>query len=473
MLTRVNSLIFSQIFFFWIELGSSRNHDGIGASCWNQLMTPDSSSNASRHSSQVQTLSNLQLTPIERFWWAESVPGNTLSFFHKYLLEHEVDKQRIIEAMQYVAQRHPLPFCQITETSNGHYVWEVSCFEPSQLINSRSPEPHESAPKININREPGIRIWYTDNTIWFEYHHICADGLGALQLERDFFRRYAHDQPAVIDDQDDSEGNLDYWARLQHRSRTRITLRGALWRSSFGCLYAWRGFSDNVLPFPGAMPSRADPVAINFYSQRLTAPVTAALRQFVKKLGITLNDWILIQVALLIAERTPTRTVDQRVLRLVVPIDMRPAHGNPLTCANKMSFLYLDIPKSRVDASPAFFRWVSQRMQFLKKHMGLVVWRCLHFGPQRSVDLRAYLQCRENMMSCYVSNLGVVDDMPDLVKGFEATPALWRQDTPFALMAYTFRGQLHLTAGYDRARVDPMMAREFVEQLVEKLGVFE
>ena len=209
------------------------------------------------------------------------------------------------------------------------------------------------------------------------------------------------------------------------------------------------------------------------YSQRLTAPATREALQLVKKLRITLNDWILIQVALSIAERTPNRTRDNRVIRLVVPIDMRPAHGNPFTCVNKMSFLYLDIPQSRVDASPSFFRRVSKRMQLRKKHMGLVVWRCLQFGPQQTADMQPYLQCRENMMSCYVSNLGVVNGLPAFVEGFEATPTLRRQDTPFALMAYTFRDQLHLTAGYDRARVKRKMALGFVEQLVTKLGEVE
>ena len=365
-----------------------------------------------------------------------------------------------------------MPFCRITQTPNGQYVWQISNFKPSQLINSRSPEPHELAPNISIDREPGIRLWHTDNAIWFEYHHMCADGRGALQLERDFFKRYAHDQRAMTQHRNDSAGVLDYWARLRHRSRARVTFGGALWRSIFAWAYAWRGFHAIVLPFPGAMPSRADPVAMTVYSQRLTAPATRAARQLVKNLRITLNDWILIQVALAIAERTPYRTSDNRVIRLIVPIDMRPAHGNPLTCANKMSFLYVDIPQSRVDASPSFFRWVSRRMQFRKKHMGLVVWRCLQFGPQQTADMRTYLQCRENMMTCYVSNLGVVNGLPAFVEGFEATPTLRRKDTPFALMAYTFRDQLHVTAGYDRARVNQKMAHKFVEQLVAKLGVF-
>ena len=70
-------------------------------------MTPDTSSGSSRHAPPIRSLSNIRLTPIERLWRAEDVPGNTLSFFHKYLLDHEVDEQCLLDAIQYVAQRHP------------------------------------------------------------------------------------------------------------------------------------------------------------------------------------------------------------------------------------------------------------------------------------------------------------------------------------------------------------------------------
>jgi hypothetical protein len=436
-------------------------------------MTPDTSFRCSRDSPRVTSSANLALTPIERFWLAEDVPGSSLSFFHKYLLDDEVDGQRVFEAIHHVAQRHPLPFSRITKTPNGQYAWQFSPIQSRQLVNSRSPEPYDGTPQIRLEREPGIRLWYNNNAIWFEYHHMCADGRGALQLERDFFDRYADDQQPVVNHRNGPVSDLDCWALLRHRAKARITLSGGFWRSILAWSYLWRALNANVLPFPGATPPGSDHVAMEIYGQRLTKPATTEARRLVKTLRISLNDWILIHVALTIAERTPERTSDHRVIRLVVPIDMRPIHGNVLTCANKMSFVCLDVPQERVDASSSFVRWVSKRMQFLKKHMGLVVWRSIQFGPKQIADLRTYLQHRENMLSCYVSNLGVINGLPDFVQGFEATPTLRRHDTPLALMAYTFRGQLHLTAGYDRARVNQELGRGFVDQLVAKLGVAE
>jgi NRPS condensation-like uncharacterized protein len=429
-------------------------------------MTPDVSSTRTQYSPRVAASANLRLTSMERFWLAEDVPGNSLSFFHKYVLDDDIDEQHVLTALDVVARRHPLPFCQIVKEPNGQTIWQSSQIELRQLVNSQSPEPYERAPKIKLDREPGIRLWYDNNAIWFEYHHMCADGRGALQLERDFFSSYGH--PSQV-----AAGAVDDWVSLQKRSRARITLGGAIVRSTFGWWYLWRGLNANVLPFPDGSPQSDDRIVMNVYDQCLDESMTSAALRFAKTEGVSLNDAILMVVAAAIAERTSDVGGARQVIRLVVPIDMRLAHGNVTTCVNKMSFLYLDMPLRRVETSSSFVRWISKRMRFLKKHMGLVIWRSIQFGPRDVDDLRSYLQQRTNMLSCYVSNLGVIGGLPDFVQAFEATPTLRRDDTPLALMAYTFRGRLHLTAGYDRARVKPEDARRFVQRVATSLRSVE
>ncbi len=412
----------------------------------------------------------VELTPMERFWQAEDVPASCLSFFHRYQLDTEINESRLLDALRWTAWRHPLPFCQLRTNQANRDVLRTSSFALRSLINSQSPEPYHCCPKIRLQQEPGLRLWYSGDTVWFEYHHLCADGRGALQLERDFLLRYGneatHSEPAPeLSDQ-------ATWARLRQRGRARITWRGALIRCTWGWWYLWRGLHANVLPFPGSAPSSAMPIDLAIYNNSLSAAATLRAVSYARAEKVSLNDIVLAAAVMELAAgvpSSPSGSVKQSI-RMVIPIDMRPEHGDMTTCANRMSFLYLDVPKPRTSNSADLTAWISRRMRFLKKYMGLVVWRSIQFGPRNPERLRHYLSRGESMLSCYVSNLGVIDELPDFVRDFQATPTLRPNDTPLALMAYTFRQRLHLTAGFDLSRIKPPIAQRFVDRIVSRLG---
>ena len=285
-----------------------------------------------------------------------------------------------------------------------------------------------------------------------------------MTLEREFFARYAHGQleTSLVPTQ---RGSL---ASLSTRSRARITLRGGVLRIIFGPSYLWKGFNTDVLPFPDAIPAQGPGVVMGIESHALTPGATERVKARAKGLKVSLNDLVLAEMARLIALQNPPPIRGSRVLRLVVPVDMRIKHGRLSTCANKMSFVYLDVPLGRVTGSPAFARWISKRMKFLKRYMGMIVWRTIQFGPKQIAGLRAYLQRQAQLLTCYVSNLGVVSGFPTCVRSFEATPTL-RRDTPLALMVYTFRGRLQLTVGFDTRRVTRRHARACMLQVAGQL----
>ncbi len=407
----------------------------------------------------------LGLSPIERFWLAEDLPGNSLSFFHKYVLDEDVNKPRLLAAFARASIRHPLPFCEIHDDGGGKASWQASALKPAQRVRDRSPEPYESVPGINLEREPGIRLWYSNDTIWFEYHHACADGRGALQLERDFFADYADPSGSEVVSRRQAEERQASWASLRHRARTRITFAGGCLRLFTGWWYLWRGLGRAAMPFPGATPSTTDQVALETYSLCFTRDTTTAVREGVRSISMTVNDLFATLVFRAIAEGSAVARTSRAIIRLIMPIDMRPEHGDLDTCANKMSFLYMDARCRDVNGSASFARSVAKRMRFLKQYMGLIVWRTIQIGPRRLERMRRYLQGHEHMVSCCISNLGIIDGLPECVQAFEATPTLRRHDTPLAVMIYTFRGQLQLTAGYDRGRLAPSTAHAFLDHL--------
>ncbi len=365
-----------------------------------------------------------------------------------------------------IASRHAIPFCRIVGSQTEFPVWIDNNSKPvDSIVIAASPEPYENTPTIDIKHEAGLRLWYSGNTLWFQYHHQCADGRGALQLENDFLELVFAERRSE-DSISATQPTPTQFIAYRSRTRVRLTLLGAIVRSTLGWWYLWQGIHRRVIPFPSSKPSSSAPVAMKTLNRQLDVEATQECLNRSRRQRVSLNDIVLAAVFVWmhdVYKRHSQPTSD--VFRIVVPIDMRTPADRKMGCANKMSFLYLDMLSDSITNSAGFLRRISRRMRFLRKYMGLVVWRSIYFGPRQVERLRQFLRQQPVMLSCYVSNLGVIDRCSPHIVDFEATPTLRQMDTPLALMVYSFDGKLHLTAGFDSRRLDEPAVSKFLTEL--------
>lgn len=418
------------------------------------------------------------LTAFETYMCADNLPDYPMAFVIRLQFSGRLDRRAFVAATSQAVARHPLLGAR-TEGRRIERLHWVSAGDMSPVIHfGGEGEPLRfpgGRAAIDLRIETGLRIWVREGTdrvdIRFQFHHACCDGIGAFRFFDDLLGAYhAEVEPAAAGE---LLRSLDP-ASLRHRA----TFGPTAWRRLRRLPIEFWGVAVGSLTFFLRRPvtvaaPRTPQVDAERRSQVLEMPSVTfddaqglELKLAAKQAGVTVNDWLLRDLFLAVerwnAEHDPT--LARRVLRIMVPFNLREAKDDRMPAANIVGMVHID-RWMRLHADPRrLLRSLSWEMRSLKFFRFAVshsrICACIRAIPGLMERIVARsTRCRA---SATLSNLGLLfveSRLPrregKLVCGaltldaVEAAPPV-RRLSPIALAVLSYAGRLSLVMNYDR-----------------------
>jgi len=421
----------------------------------------------------------LRLTPFEEYMLLDNQPAYPMSCFVLLKLRGEFDVSIFESALRQTLEYHPLLTCAVTE-ANGRFYWQqTGAIPPVARAPLEADRRFPSAQGIDLFHEPALKVTVCNENIqlqeikltgqtniMFEVHHSACDAAGIVRFIEDIFCRYAR-QTGFADAQREAV-KPDGLARRGTFRLNRGEILQSLSKQFWGIFRAWTFLLNRVLPLTPKKPvdtqkPSADYPAILF--RTFTESETQNIRQRVRALGITLNDWLLCAAFFAMNNWREQHVAGEKKghLRLAVPTNLRTSEDALMPAANIVSMVFLDRKPKDIQRSESFYQGVHREMDHIKRcHLGwafihgLAVYRRL-FG-----NVRKMVHGDRCWSTATVSNLGRlfadvplpqrdghirVDDSLELI-GVEACPPV-RAWTPLGISAMTYADQMVINLHYD------------------------
>ncbi|HUG20778.1 MAG TPA: hypothetical protein VMM56_17445 [Planctomycetaceae bacterium] len=296
-----------------------------------------------------ETIFPLRLSDFEYYMYSVDTPQYPMAFFLKAVVTGELRRAEFEQSVRSACERHPLSRA-IVRRSLGRLRWVESEREKLPIDWSMEPGGPPLCPDhLNLNREPGIRIWVRPagerTEITFEFHHACCDGIGATQFIGDILAFYG---------QQTAEPDAEQ-PRLHDLSTELLFRRGEIFerskdqpkqkRSVVKVIHKFRrlvGRKTMLLAAPGEPPSHSIDRS-SFLTEILERSVFRGLRNLAKQTGTSLNDVLLREMFLTLRDWNVQHQalIESEWLRIGMPINMRPPKFDGLPSCNMVSFMFL------------------------------------------------------------------------------------------------------------------------------------
>jgi len=294
----------------------------------------------------------LPLTPFEYYYWCDDRPEYPTMYPVEIRFSGVLQRAPLERAFQAALARHPMLDSRIGQDPAGRPCWIGSEGRMPEIdwAPEGTPLTHPQGAYLALRTSPGLRIWgrYARDTsrLFFQVHHACCDGIGALRFIEDVMvfyhqgivgqERAAAPRPVEVD-------------LLRHRGDFPPVEGG--WRSVVRDWYvAARLWGQIVLQkpaplrVPAAQPDEAATAApfLSFETHALDPALVRRLRAKAGSQEMTMNDLLLRDMFLAIQEWNQRH--GQRGnpwLRINMPASMRERDDQALPAANLLGFSFL------------------------------------------------------------------------------------------------------------------------------------
>ncbi len=294
----------------------------------------------------------LVLTPFERYLISDDRPEYPMTALFEFELRGQVQEQLLEESLAAALVRHPLLTARISSVGR-RLVWVENTSSPPRIrwLDEKTPLEFPGQQEfLDLRREPGLRIWFRRDRdrqrLSFQAHHACSDGVGALRFAGDWFALYraAHEsvEPKLptIDTQ-----------MLVTRGRSR-------WKAPPEPVSRWKALSSQIRETIKWMRRRLAPLASSqngdpanswpgfpgLSASTLTESQTRSLRQLALKIGVSLNDFLLSELLLVVADWNRTHGDggrEEEWLQINVPTNLRDRSDKALPATNVLGYVFL------------------------------------------------------------------------------------------------------------------------------------
>lgn len=439
----------------------------------------------------------LPLVAFERYMLADDRESHPMTFTIRLKFSGQFDETAFRLAAVDAALRHPLLHAHVTPAVDGQLTW-VAAPDPTPYLDIASldePLRFPGSERIDLSRATGLRIWVRTGSerteMRLQFHHSSADGVGAYQFIEDLLSCYA-----LRVHPDDTRAGL-----------RPLDERRLLGRTTFGLSWArqllrlplelWGFFAGSLTFFigrPVALESAQKPAEtpeqrlrlLDYPAYTFAADESRNLLDHAKQAGATLND-LLLRDHLRAMHRWNVRhdgRMRRKMLRIMVPIDLRVPGDEAMPSADVVSMVY-------IDRWP--FMWRSGRflLSSIAREMAFLKWGRLGLSFVRGVGIYGWFPGGIDFLAragrCYasavLSNLGVLFRgaiLPrengklragDLtLERVESAPPV-RPFTAAGITTLSYAGQLTIVMNYDRHHWTADEAGRMLDEIVAELRV--
>lgn len=297
----------------------------------------------------------LPLDAFERYMLLDDRPDYPMTFLVRVRVVGELQPAAFRAAVEVALERHPLLRARLDRSRASHGAWVLGdeAGIPVDWRESDAPLECPDGQAIDLERAPGVRLWVRKDgetsVLTCQLHHACCDGIGGLQFVGDLLAGYgrmsssgpqAPDLPATD------------WSRLPLRSRLWAEPPSVAHRFARAGRCLWFLFRCCVLespvPLSGSSAAAMWPVSRTELPHFLTETVGPGalqhLRRAAQRRGATVNDWLVRDLFLTLAEwnRRDTSQGTRGWLRVLMPVSMRGKGDGRMPAANCMAYVPLN-----------------------------------------------------------------------------------------------------------------------------------
>jgi hypothetical protein len=383
-----------------------------------------------------------RFTPFEFYFYLEDRPDYPSVFPIRLECRGQLDAEAFERAYQITHARHPLLSAQIEDAGRSRPVWTAGvpapiCWKDGPIASEAEPMvlPPSARLQVEVNRD-GERT-----VVCFAFHHVAVDGLGAFQFISDLMVAYAHAcsgaaglppwRPLDRELLRDRDGHS-----LTNRKITLIDLVRVAPVSSSLLLRRVAVVSNRDMP-----PTPRHDVAVpDFLVHTLTEHETAELSRIARKLSVRLNDLLLRDYFLMLADWNAGTAEARRPLRVIVPTNLRRKQDYLMPAANVFGYVFLTRRARDCRERARLLDSICRELAMMKRAR----WAIYHKAGLRLFCkwprlLRWSLRRKWPFATAIFSNLNA---------GFDHTPLPWRDGLRAA-------GELVVENGYGASPVRP------------------
>lgn len=317
------------------------------------LLEPSTASGPDLQSARrpASSLFPLRLTAFEDYWLLEDQPDYPTTSFIQLRMNGRADIAALHAAYDEAVQRHPFFACRVERRwGRKFWVWAPESVVPINLDPTNWEQTRPWNRQIDLSKENGIRVWGrvtdSDAEITLQYHHACCDGIGASQFVDDLAAGYA---------QRTSSDNASIELRplnpelLLTRSDPGVRRvahppgsRWHRWKMMLTDSLQYTLHRKEMLRPHGAEPAYDAPCDLSMLDVSLDKQTSRQLRGIVTRRGVTLNDLLIRDLMLTLAEwndRTGGAHPRSRIC-ILVPINLRGPQDDQLPATNVVGYTF-------------------------------------------------------------------------------------------------------------------------------------
>ena len=431
----------------------------------------------------------IPLLPFEEYMFLDGTSAYPMNCFLRFAFSGRFDRSRFQRALDQSLPLHPLLQAKIVEKQKNRYSWDFAELPVpvDWRENADRNEPLSGKP-YNLFVEPPLRMTvreYSDGgcDLILEMHHSASDAAGILLFLEHFFSVYHHDTVAVPLEQSAIVTALI--ERFRFAKTLQELLRG-IPSQLFGLVRAWyflMNRPESIVPYQPLQDRSSPPEGFPFLLERsLSSQQTTQIRDRCKRIGGTINDWLLTAAFLAIFawRKNEGITETNHFVRMAVPTDLRNFPTELGTAANRVSMVFLDRKIRSAANAQKLLIGIQREMAHIKRHrlgwafiFGLSCFKNIFGG------FHGMIRQKRCWSSCVLTNLGRVFHNTNLprhdgkicidgsangntmvIESISASPPI-RPWTVFGINAVTYCDEIFLTLHYDPDAVSVQGAERF------------
>lgn len=430
------------------------------------------------------------MSSIERLHFHDDWPEFPNQIFARAHVRGELNLEFAREALVTAARRHVWSNAVVRSGPDGRWRWEWDESTEPQFV-WLDKQPFQCEP-IDLRRGPVCRLVGRQSAerceLTFQVHHAVVDGLGGLQYLRDWLVIY--DNLVAGRPRETGLPELDI-ERLRERNRLGLLKRKYLlnlWRQGIG-LFGASKFLFRRFATIQATSSRTEEGNPGFPSYEVASwsdAELAAVRGFVRREKISLNDWLLAALFLSLNQwhQEQFGVGLDGWSRLIVPINLRTPEDRLLPAANRASLVQLDRRPQQESDQLALAKGISYELGLIRDwqldRMFLLLVRGMSLSDRW---LRSAVGRQKPRATSMLTNVGkplLRLGLP-LEEGYVVAGGLRlelldvvgpiRYGMPLSFAVAEYAGVLRMTAHFDRQRLNSGQVQALVRRIEERVKV--
>lgn len=415
----------------------------------------------------------LPVTPFEHYLWADDRLDYPMTFFLRLKFRGEFERHRFHAALEDALQQHPLlrAFVRGSPASPTSRLFWIGAGQPQPIVSWReTPIRFDHVPTLDLTQEIGLRIWICQGEdgqaeLLLQIHHVCCDAIGAFQFLDSLFAAY------------DSNG-LEPVAHREGSDFRDVRVRGASplswWQrvatSPQRILRVWRYLRSKPSPLAvpgtereGSPKELAYPAVVSHtFSETQTAQIVAtAKRSATSVSALLLRDGFM---ALEHWNRRYLNDDSDRLIRLVVPVNLRDSSQRSASAFNAVSYAFIDRHPRQLHDLAGLLQSIHGELNEAKQmRRGMAFLPVLKFFGKFPDGVASLLSSDRCLGTAVFSNVGVafagtkrlgtdgrlrVGELELVLDEIEAAPPV-RPGTLAAFAALTYANRLTICLSYD------------------------